>query len=61
MRDAGALNIRENVLGSRVVVSDIGQEPTGSEFRGIFINWAESENELDEMRKNTWKSLQSLK
>ncbi len=61
MRDAGALNIRENVLGSRVVVSDIGQELTGSEFRGIFINWADSENELDEMRKNTWKSLQSLK
>ena len=44
MRNAGPLTYRENFLGSMETMTDFAGET--SDFRGIFINWGENEEEV---------------
>lgn len=48
MASARPLSVLEGLFGSKVVISDYKQER--EDFRGIFVNWADSLEELEEMR-----------
>ncbi len=48
MASANPLSVSEELFGSKVVISDYGR--MGEVFSGIFVNWADSRKELEEMR-----------
>jgi pyrrolysine biosynthesis protein PylC len=50
MSEGGPLTLRENFYGADEVISDFVRE--GLPWRGTFINWADTEEELEEKREN---------
>lgn len=48
MSEAGPLIIAPNFFGSKIAISDYAGET--EDFRGIFVNWADSPEELEEIR-----------
>lgn len=55
MSEAGPLSIREGLFGSKVVISDYRGET--EDFKGIFVNWADSLVELEEIRSRVQAEL----
>lgn len=58
MSQGGPLTLRENFYGADEVISDFIRE--GLPWRGTFINWADTEEELAEKRENMKLSLLGL-
>lgn len=50
MSEGGPLTLRENFFGADEVISDFVRD--GLPWRGTFINWADTEEELEEKREN---------
>jgi len=58
MSEGGPLTLRENFFGADEVISDYQRE--GLPWRGTFINWAETEEELAEKREKMKLNLLGL-
>ena len=58
MSQGGPLKLRENFFGADEVISDFVRE--GLPWRGTFINWADTEEELAKKRENMKLSLMGL-
>lgn len=58
MSEARPLSVREKMFGSDIVISDFKSE--NEDFRGIFVNWADSLEELDAKRIKTKENLLKL-
>lgn len=58
MSEGGSLKLRENFYGADEVISDFVKE--GQPWRGTFINWADTEEELSLKRENMRLSLLGL-
>lgn len=58
MSQGGPLTLREHFFGADEVISDFVRE--GAPWRGTFINWADTEEELAEKRENMRLSLLGL-
>lgn len=58
MSTAGPLSISHNQFASKVVISDYTKE--GEDFCGIFVNWADTLEELDEIRNQLKVNLKLL-
>lgn len=56
MGEAGPLKLRENFFGANEVLSDYWEDKIP--WRGTFINWADSEEELEAKRMNMKRLLQ---
>jgi len=62
MASAGHLHVLEDFCGSRIAITDIRGACGGlcGDFRGIFVNWADTEEELEARRARVLKNLKSL-
>lgn len=56
MSDALPLSVKKELFGSQIVISDY--DPSRNSFKGIFINYAESQERLDEIRSELKRNLQ---
>ena len=61
MAGAGALRVLSDFCGSRITITDFRQEEAGGgDFRGIFVNWADTEEELEACRDALLRKLKTL-
>jgi pyrrolysine biosynthesis protein PylC len=58
MSEGGLLKLRENFFGADEVISDYVSD--GLPWRGTFINWADTEEELAAKRENMKRSLEGM-
>lgn len=58
MSDALPLFVRKNLFGSQIVISDY--DPLRESFKGIFVNSADSKEELDRIRSRLKQNLQEV-
>lgn len=56
MSAARPLSIEAGLFGSKVVISDYSE--SAGDFRGIFVNWADSQAELEEIRSRVRTELE---
>ncbi len=61
MAGAGHLRVLEDFCGSKIAITDLCEDEAGEgDFRGIFVNWADTEEELEARRGEILQKLKTL-